>query len=215
MTIASSSETQQVYTGTTIERLMAMVDRHASGIVMVETREAHNLEVAGSNPVPATSFHVSIICPVCNGGCVMIFDCSECDFVGCGNCFDKHSHSSDSEVAQERYRDQLPKTSSQLPKTADKFGSCETTTGADASPGNRLAVQCAVKRTISPAVFGSRAPSDEAPEGEQLPRVIRIDQSRERQGREVKPPRVPMGTCARCQQFPCVCSPFAASEDRP
>jgi hypothetical protein len=76
---------------------------------MVETREAHNLEVAGSNPVPATSFHALLICPTCNGHCVMIFDCHECDFLGCGNCYDKHTHSSDSDVARERYRDQMPK----------------------------------------------------------------------------------------------------------
>jgi hypothetical protein len=48
-------------------------------------------------------------CPLCDQMCPMVFPCTECDFLGCGNCYDDHKHSSDSDVSAERYRDQRPK----------------------------------------------------------------------------------------------------------
>jgi hypothetical protein len=50
-----------------------------------------------------------------------------------------------------------------------------------------------------------RQQPEESPEAEPAPRVIRIDQAREHKS--------PRQLCRFCQQFPCVCGPFAASAE--
>jgi hypothetical protein len=58
-------------------------------------------------------------CPLCDQMCPMVFPCTECDFLGCGNCYDDHKHSSDSDTSAERYRNQIRVTQ---PKEASGLG---------------------------------------------------------------------------------------------
>jgi hypothetical protein len=50
-----------------------------------------------------------LICPICQGGCAAILQCGDCGFRGCSDCYEDHSHATDSETAAELYRDKLPK----------------------------------------------------------------------------------------------------------